>query len=88
MIQSARTSTIESWPANEEIAGTLSETAELLEAQAANPFRVRAYRNAAETIRGLPRSVAQVLRSEGVGGLIRLPTVARLERRHGSPRLV
>ena len=46
---------------NAEIAALLSQEAELLEIQGANPFRVRAYRRAAQTIDALPRSVASVL---------------------------
>ncbi len=67
----------EPWPANEEIAAALDETAGLLEAQGANPFRVRAYRQAAETVRGLKGSVARILKAEGIAGLIRLPTIGR-----------
>ena len=64
-------------PANEAIAAALSETAELLAAQGANPFRVRAYRNAAATLRGLRRSVADILAAEGLDGLIHLPMIGR-----------
>lgn len=46
---------------NAEIADIFDEMAALLEIQGANPFRVRAYRNAARTLRGLPRSVADLL---------------------------
>ncbi len=46
---------------NAEIAGLLSQEAELLEIQGANPFRVRAYRRAAQTIDALPRSVANLI---------------------------
>ena len=46
---------------NAEIAALLSQEAELLEIQGANPFRVRAYRRAAQTIDALPRSVASIL---------------------------
>ena len=42
---------------NAEIAGTLYRLAELLEIEGANPFRVRAYRNAARTIEALLESV-------------------------------
>lgn len=42
---------------NAEIAAVFSEIADLLEIEAANPFRVRAYRNAARTIGELGRSV-------------------------------
>jgi len=46
---------------NAEIAGALYRLAELLEIEGANPFRVRAYRNAARTIESLPESVAVML---------------------------
>jgi len=38
---------------NAEIAAIFEEIANLLEIQGANPFRIRAYRNAARTIGGL-----------------------------------
>ncbi|MCX7591636.1 MAG: DNA polymerase/3'-5' exonuclease PolX [Kiritimatiellae bacterium] len=46
---------------NAEIADKLSRLADLLEIEGANPFRVRAYRNAAQTILNLPRSVAEMV---------------------------
>lgn len=60
---------------NLDIARELDETARLLEDQGANPFRIRAYRRAADTLRHLDRSVADVLAAEGVEGLERLPTI-------------
>ena len=62
-------------PANAEIAEPLDAVATLLEAQHANPFRVRAYRNAAAVIRGLPVSVAELFGEEGEAGLERIPQV-------------
>ena len=59
----------------EQIADRLEEAAELLEAQAANPFRVRAYRNASETVRELRKDPAQILEEEGLEGLVRLPNI-------------
>lgn len=44
---------------NPEVAQIFDEVAELLEIQDANPFRVRAYRNAARTIRDLSEPVEQ-----------------------------
>lgn len=44
---------------NEDIAAAFDEIADLLEIENANPFRVRAYRNAALTLRGLPQQVAR-----------------------------
>jgi DNA polymerase (family 10) len=46
---------------NAEIAAMFDQTADLLEIGAENPFRVRAYRRAARTIEGLPRSVHRML---------------------------
>jgi DNA polymerase (family 10) len=42
---------------NAEIAAVLNEIADLLDIQGANPFRIRAYRNAARTVSELGRSV-------------------------------
>ena len=42
---------------NAEIAAVLNEIADLLDIQGANPFRIRAYRNAARTLSELGRSV-------------------------------
>ncbi|TNF61693.1 MAG: DNA polymerase/3'-5' exonuclease PolX [Deltaproteobacteria bacterium] len=49
---------------NAEIADIFERMAVLLEIQGANPFRVRAYRNAARTLTDLPRSVADMLAEE------------------------
>ncbi len=57
---------------NEEIARLLDEVADLLALSKANPFRVRAYRQAAGTIRQLERPAAEILASEGTAGLERL----------------
>ena len=46
---------------NTEIADALDEIADLLELQSANPFRVRAYRNGARTVRGLGMEIAEML---------------------------
>lgn len=54
---------------NREIADTLEELAELLDAQGANPFRVKAYRAAARVIAGWPEPVA------GVADVAALPGV-------------
>jgi hypothetical protein len=62
---------------NEQIASVLLEVAGLLESQGANPFRVRAYRVAAETIRKLKSPAAQRLKSAGIDGLMELPGIGR-----------
>jgi len=46
---------------NAEIAATFDQVADLLEFKGENPFRVRAYRNAARTIGDQPRQVAEIL---------------------------
>ena len=86
---------------NGDIAAIFEEMADLLEIEGANPFRVRAYRFAARTIRDLPGEVADmVARGEdltslpGIGDdlagkireIIRTGTVAALEaQRHKTP---
>ena len=59
----------------EQIADRLEEAAELLEAQEANPFRVRAYRRGSQTVRRLSKDPNEILDSEGLEGLVRLPNV-------------
>ncbi len=46
---------------NADIARKLNEIADLLEIEAANPFRVRAYRNAARTVEGFSREVTAMV---------------------------
>ena len=48
---------------NAEIADQLLGTAQLLSAQGENPFKIRAYRRAAETVRSLPESVEERVRT-------------------------
>ena len=67
----------QTWRPNEEIASALEETADLLEAQEANPFRVRAYRHAAATVRDLKRPVGEVLATQGLEGLTELPAIGQ-----------
>ena len=54
---------------NEEVAVRLDAVADVLEAQEANPFRVQAYRNAANTLRNLARPAYEILVAEGEAGL-------------------
>ncbi len=49
---------------NRDIAGYCERLANLLEIDGANPFRVRAWRNAAETMAGLSQSVADLVESD------------------------
>lgn len=60
---------------NAEIAGTLYRLAELLEIEGANPFRVRAYRNAARTIEALSESVEAMV--AGGADLFELPGIGK-----------
>jgi len=46
---------------NEAIATAFDEIADLLEIEEANPFRVRAYRNAARNLRGMGQDVAELV---------------------------
>jgi len=59
---------------NAAVARIFRELADLLEIQGANPFRVRAYRNAARTIEELPEPVAELARA-GPKRLAELPGV-------------
>jgi DNA polymerase (family 10) len=49
---------------NAEVAERFERLADLLEIQGANPFRVRAYRNAAQTIRALARRLSEMVEQE------------------------
>jgi len=60
---------------NQQVAEKLRQFAELLAAQSANPFRVGAYRRAADTVSGLERDVAVILAEEGQSGLDALPGI-------------
>jgi hypothetical protein len=60
---------------NVDSAEKLREFADLLEQQQANPFRVRAYRRAAETVESCDQDLREVLAREGVAGLDKLPFI-------------
>jgi DNA polymerase (family 10) len=49
---------------NAEIAAVFDQIADLLEFQGANPFRVRAYRNAGRSIQDMPESIEEILADE------------------------
>src|SRR5438132_13042760 len=59
---------------NPDIARLFDEVADLLEIQGANPFRVRAYRNAARIVRDYPGPLADVVRS-GERDLTEIPGI-------------
>src|SRR5437867_2434679 len=61
---------------NIDYAHIFAEIADLLEIQGANPFRVRAYRNAARTLETLPQSVNSLL-GEGEKHLEDLPSIGK-----------
>lgn len=60
---------------NREIAGRFDELAALLEEQGADPFRVRAWRAGADTLRHLQRPVAELLEEGGLDALEALPRI-------------
>jgi hypothetical protein len=62
---------------NRQVAAMLRETADLLEAQGANPFRINAYRRAARTVEGLDEDLRERLRRDGQEGLKDLPFIGR-----------
>lgn len=62
-------------PSNTEIGHLLDRVADLLEVQAANPFRVRAYRHAAQTVRESIVSVAELAVQEPADALHDLPAI-------------
>jgi DNA polymerase (family 10) len=66
---------VNSIPENQQIADKLREAAELLHAQGANPYRVSAYRKAADTVAQLQKSLREIFDAEGVKGLDALPNV-------------
>ena len=77
---------------NARIAADLVEIADLLELQDANPFRVRAYRGAARTVRDLDRPVRAMVESgedlrqlPGIGKDIAAQIVRRVEGRPMEP---
>jgi hypothetical protein len=62
---------------NADVADALERVGDLLEAQDADPFRVRAWRRAAESVRHEPRPLARLLETEGREALLALPGVGR-----------
>lgn len=62
-------------PSNAEIAAVFERVADLLQAQEASPFRVRAYRSAAGTCRALPGPLAEIAAGGGQKALEELPGI-------------
>jgi ERCC4-type nuclease len=62
-------------PTNDQVANVLDQIADLLETQDANPFRIRAYRDGAHTVRTTADSVAVMVRDGREDALQELPNV-------------
>jgi Holliday junction resolvasome RuvABC DNA-binding subunit len=62
-------------PDNQEIAQLLEQVADLLEAQEANTFRIRAYRNGAASVRAAKKPVASLLKDGDTAALRQLPDI-------------
>ncbi len=62
-------------PDNQQVAEWLRQAAELLHAQGANPFRVGAYRKAADAVAACRGSLSDLLASHGRAGLDALPGI-------------
>ena len=60
---------------NRKVADLLFEIASLLEQQNANPFRVLAYKNAAQSVMRLNVSVRDIVANKGFEGLLELPHI-------------
>lgn len=60
---------------NYSVASRLDEVAQILEEQGANVFRVGAYRRAAAMLRGLKQPIDQIVKTEGLEGLEKLPGI-------------
>lgn len=62
---------------NRRIADRLLEAADLLAAQGANPFRVGAYRRAANSVTALDEDLDALVERRGIEGLIEQPAIGR-----------
>jgi putative hydrolase len=61
--------------ANCRVAEQLRQAADLLEQQSANPFRINAYRRAADTVVQLDRDIRDLVEHQGIDGLLSLPHI-------------
>lgn len=78
MAKSSKTAEVAPKPiSNAEIADRFEKIADLLETQDANPFRVRAYRTGAASVRSLSRPAYQILAEKGTDGLEALEGIGR-----------
>lgn len=62
---------------NSYIAELLRLMAAILEQQDANPFRINAYRNGADTIEKLEEPASKILQRGGIDALVALPTIGK-----------
>lgn len=62
-------------PTNAAIADTLEKIADLLDGQDKNPFRVRAYREGAQTVRNQKESITELIRKDQFDVLKELPHI-------------
>ncbi len=62
---------------NQQIAERLREASDVLGQQGANPFRVSAYRKAADTVAGLDEDIGALFERDGTDGLEALPNIGR-----------
>jgi len=62
---------------NDEIARRFSRLAALMELRGDDPFRLRSYRNAAETIEVWPTPLKDIAAQEGVAGLQNIPGIGK-----------
>jgi DNA polymerase (family 10) len=60
---------------NKAIANIFYETADLMEINGDDSFRIRSYRNAAEALEGLPQQVSQI--SDDIKGLLSIPGIGK-----------
>lgn len=64
-------------PGNASLADKLREMADLLEAQHEDGYRVAAYRRAARTLLELRKPIEEIVRNDGLKGLVELPGIGR-----------
>ncbi len=64
-------------PVNSVIAGKLRDMADVLEQQQADGFRITAYRRAADMLEALKQPVEEIVRVNGLPGLVDLPGIGR-----------
>ena len=62
---------------NQVIAERLNEYANVLTAQHANQFRIKAYQRAAATVEGLDEDLGEIYRSGGIEALVALPNIGK-----------